>query len=679
VSKEIFVNADARETRIAVREDGQLVELHIEREERVVGSIYKGRVDNVLPGMDAAFVEIGLDRNAFLYAGDIVPGSAEDAPGKGGGKGKGADKDDEDDGGPEHDRRGRRVRPSGNIRDIVKRGQEILVQVVKGPRGTKGSRVSTRISLPGRYLVFMPDEASVGVSRKIDDPKERDRLKRIVEGIRKPGYGLIVRTEAEDKTERELRQDLDFLERTWADIRTKAATTPAPNLVYADLTLLFRILRDAFGQDVDRLVLDSAGDYRQAHELLDFFGPGLKDRVELYDGEKPIFEHFGIEQEIERLLKRRVWLKSGGYLIIDQAEALVAIDVNSGKFTGSTTGLSDTIVQTNLEAVQEIARQLRLRDLGGIIVLDLIDMGNAADRKKVEQAFEAALKKDKSRCKFSHLSPLGLIEMTRKRTGETVNEQMDEPCPYCNGQGKLPSPESIAIEVARDLRRLARTQSAEAFLVTCHPQVAAYLVGEEGEDIEMLEHLLQRAVYVRVSDELHQEKYEIQGGKMDDLDRKHLNLRRGQVVEVEVIRNPLASPPAATGFTDSGYVVEMEQGAKHVGQVVRARLVKVGRSVAQAEVLGRGSGGGGSSIPLPPEPSLRPVDPASERRPRRGGGGGSGGGDNSGSSGPADRPARPERTEKPADGGGDKGDNKPRRPRRGGGGGRERPRESQPA
>lgn len=664
MSKEIIVNADARETRIAVREDGQLVELHIEREERVVGSIYKGRVDNVLPGMDAAFVEIGLERNAFLYAGDIVPGSAEEAPGKNGKGAKGRDK--EEDAEVEHDRRGRRPRPSGNIRDIVKRGQEILVQVVKGPRGTKGSRVSTRISLPGRYLVFMPDENSTGVSRKIDDPKERDRLKRIVEGIRKPGYGLIVRTEAEDKTERELRQDLEFLERTWNEVKTKAATTPAPNLVYADLTLLFRILRDAFGQDVDKLVLDSAADYKQAHEILDFFGPSLKDRVVLYDGEKPIFEQFGIEQEIERLLKRRVWLKSGGYLIIDQAEALVAIDVNSGKFTGSTTGLSDTIVQTNLEAVQEIGRQLRLRDLGGIIVLDLIDMGSAADRKKVEQAFEAALKKDKSRCKFSHLSPLGLIEMTRKRTGETVNEQMDEPCPYCNGQGKLSSPESVAIEIARDLRRLARTQAgAEAFLVSCNSQVAAYLVGEGGEEIEALEHQLQRAVYVRVSEELHQEKYEIQQGRMDDLDRKHLGFRRGQVLDVQVVRNALLAPPAATGHTESGYLVELPQGSKNIGQNVRARLVKIGRSIAQAEVLGRGSGGSGSSgLPTPPvERDHRPDRP--ERGPR------GGGGDRE----REQRAAAPEKAEGGEGGGG--GGRQPRRaPRRGGG--RERTREAQP-
>ncbi|MES2463555.1 MAG: Rne/Rng family ribonuclease [Armatimonadota bacterium] len=619
MSKEIIVNADARETRIAVREDAQLTELHIEREERVVGSIYKGRVDNVPHSLDAAFVEIGLERNAFLYAGDIVSGGTgeedeETTEAAGNGSGKGG-----------FDRRGRRPRQQATIRDLVKRGQEVLVQVVKGPRGTKGSRVSTRISLPGRYLVFMPDENSTGVSRKIDDPKERDRLKRIVEGIRKPGYGLIVRTEAEDKTERELRQDLEFLERTWADVKQKAETSPAPSLVYQDLTLLFRILRDAFGQDVDRLILDSAADFKRAHEILDFFGPGLKDRVVLYDGEKPIFEHFGLEQEIAKLLQRRVWLKSGGYLVIDQAEALVAIDVNSGKFTGQTTGLADTIVQTNMEAVAEIGRQLRLRDMGGILVLDLIDMNSAADRKKVEQALEVALKNDKSRCKISHISPLGLVEMTRKRTGETVNEQMSETCPYCQGQGKIPSAESISIEIERDLRRLSRAQNAaEAFCVTCHPQVAAYLIGESGENIEVLEHLMQRGVYVRADETLHQEKYEIQPGRMDELDRKHLALRRGQVVEARVIRNALDSPPSATAVTESGYLLELPQGAKYIGQGIRARLMKVGRSIAEAEILNKGGGSGGTDAPPPiPAPRLpEPVSEPRENRDRSGSGGG---------------------------------------------------------
>jgi ribonuclease G len=613
MAKEILVNADARESRIAVREDNLLVELHIEREERVVGSIYKGRVESVHHGMDASFVDIGLEKNAFLFAGDIVPGGGE------------ADDNGEGEIETTHDRRGRRPRQHTGITSLVKRGQEILVQVMKGPRGSKGARVTTRISLPGRYLVYMPDEASVGVSRKIEDSRERDRLKRIIEGIRatnssgKPTYGLIVRTEAEGKTERELRQDLEFLERTWAEIRQKSAVTPAPNLVYADLTLLFRILRDTFGQEVQRLILDSPDDYRRAHELLDFFGPSLKDRVELYDGEKPILEHYGIEQDIQRLLDKRVWLKSGGYLVIDQAEALVAIDVNSGRFTGQTTGLNDTIVQTNLEAVNEIARQLRLRDMGGIIVLDLIDMVNQADRKRVEVALESALKQDKARWRIGHISQMGLLEMTRKRTGDAVNEQMTEPCPYCAGNGKISAPDTVAINIQRDLRRLSKVQGGDAFLVRCHPHVASHLVGEDGEEIELLEHLLQRAIFVRVDDKLHQEKYEIQPGKMDDFDRRQLPYHRGQVVEVTVMRGGLATAPAATAYTASGYLVQLEQGARFVGAHIRVRLLKVGRSSSVGELMTKGGEGGIPVLPLPvpvqsePIPRSEPPVPASGR------------------------------------------------------------------
>ena len=568
VSKEIIVNGDPRETRIAVREDGKLVELHIERGERVVGSIFKGRVDNVVAGQDAAFVDIGLERNAYLAAGDIVsPGDL-----------------DEDD---SFDRRGRRPRPTVPIKNLVRRNQEVLVQVIKGPRGTKGSRVSTRISLPGRYLVFMPDENSTGVSRKIDDPKERDRLKRIVEGIRHPGYGLIVRTEAEGKTERELRQDLEYLEQTWATVKQSADSVRAPALVYQDLTLLFRILRDAFGSDVDRLILDNPEDYKKAHELLDFFGPSLKDRVVLFDSHIPIFDHFHIEQEMHQQLRRRVPLKSGGYLIIDQTEALVAIDVNSGKFGGKTEGLSDTIVQTNLEAVNEIARQLRLRDMGGILVLDLIDMNNATDRRKVEVALEAAFKTDKNRCKVSHISPLGLIEMTRKRTGETVNEQMDVPCPYCSGTGRVQSPESVAFTIQREIRRQAKTNTAEAFHVTCHPLVAAALVGDGGDDIEQLEHFIERGVYIRSTTDIHMEKYDIQPGSMDDFDRRLATFRPGQSVDARIVSVGDTPTSTAAGITETGLVIHFQQGSRQLGQSVRLKVTGTGRSSATGEILNR--------------------------------------------------------------------------------------------
>ncbi|MBV9852716.1 MAG: Rne/Rng family ribonuclease, partial [Armatimonadetes bacterium] len=344
MAKEIIVNVDHRETRIAVRDDGNLTELHVEREQRVVGNLYKAKVDNVLQGMDAAFVDIGLERNAFLYVADILP------------------EEDEDGGRP----RGRR---DLHIRDLVSRNDELLVQVVKGPRGTKGSRVSTRVSLPGRFLVLMPEANNLGVSRKIEEGKERDRLKKIVQKFRKPGFGVIVRTEAEGRAGADLRQDYEMLTETWREIKAKADVTPAPALIHQDMGLVYKILRDAFGSDVGRLIIDSPADYARANEIIARLSPDLQDRIELYDGDKPIFEHFKIEEDIQRLLRRKVPLKSGGSLVIDQAEALVAIDVNSGKFTG-TSGLADTILKTNLEATEEIARQLRLRDLGGMVILD---------------------------------------------------------------------------------------------------------------------------------------------------------------------------------------------------------------------------------------------------------------------------------------------------------------------
>ncbi|MGO8670973.1 MAG: Rne/Rng family ribonuclease [Capsulimonadaceae bacterium] len=564
MSKEIIVNVDNRETRIAVLDEKQLVELHVEREQRVVGNLYKAKVENVLQGMDAAFVEIGLERNAFLYVADILP-------------------EDEEDGG-----RGRSRRDL-HIRDLVSRGDQLLVQVVKGPRGTKGSRVSTRISLPGRFLVLMPEANNLGVSRKIEEGKERDRLKKIVQKFRETGFGVIVRTEAEGRGLAELRQDYLMLTDTWRQIQHKAKTTHAPALIHQDMGLVYKILRDAFGSDIGRLVIDSPTDYAQAHEIIARLSPDLQDRIELYDGERPIFEHFKIEDDIERLLRRKVPLKSGGSLIIDQTEALVSIDVNSGKFTGST-GLADTILKTNLEATEEIARQLRLRDLGGMIILDFIDMENTRDKKAVMDAFVKALKDDRSRTKISSISALGLIEMTRKRTGETVDTAMTELCPYCQGLGRVSSAETVSLAIERELRRLAVTSSTEAFVVTAHPDVTAHLIGAQGEDIESLERSIRRAIYVRsVPSWHHVEKYEIDPSSIQKVEQAQSVPRRGQIVDVGVAREDPNGDrsPWALGYLLPGrqLQVDMVNGAKFLGHSVRVRLTDVRRSVAVGEVL----------------------------------------------------------------------------------------------
>lgn len=576
MTKEIIVNVDQRETRIAVIDEKQLVELHVEREQRVVGNVYKAKVDNVLQGMDAAFVEIGLERNAFLYVADILPEDEDDSRFKG------------------------RDRRDLHIKDLVSRGDQLLVQVVKGPRGTKGSRVSTRISLPGRFLVLMPEANNLGVSRKIEDGKERDRLKKVVQSFREPGFGVIVRTEAEGRGTAELRLDYVMLTETWREIQEKAKVTQAPALIHQDTGLVFKILRDAFGSDIGRLVIDSPSDFAQAHEIIARVSPDLQDRIELYDGEKPIFEHFKIEDEIGRLLKRKVSLKSGGSLIIDQTEALVSIDVNSGKFTG-TTGLADTILKTNLEATEEIARQLRLRDLGGMVILDFIDMENNRDKKAVMDAFVRALKDDRSRTKISSISALGLIEMTRKRTGETVDTAMTEICPYCQGLGRISSAETVSLTIERDLRRLTSSGTSEALQVSCHPHVAAHLTGPQGEDIESLEQVLRRAIFVRCLPTWHHvEKYEIEQGSIQKFEAQQTLPERGQIVECVI---PREDPHGERAPWALGYMlphrqiqIDVSNGSKYLGQTTRVKITDSRRSMLIGEVVAqnqnRGSGGG---------------------------------------------------------------------------------------
>ena len=572
MSKEIIVNVAHRETRIAVLDAQQLVELHVEREQRVVGNLYKAKVDNVLPGMDAAFVEIGLERNAFLYVADILP-------------------EEDEDGG----RRGGRDRRDLHIKDLVTKGDQLLVQVVKGPRGTKGSRVSTRVSLPGRFLVLMPDANNLGVSRKIDDGKERDRLKKIVQSFRQTGTGVIVRTEAEGRGGAELHQDYLMLMDTWNEVQEKSKNSKAPALIHQDMGLVYKILRDAFGSDIGRLVLDSPSDYAQAHEIISRLSPDLQDRIELYDGEKPIFEFYKIEDEIDRLLERKVPLKSGGSLIIDQTEALVSIDVNSGKFTG-TTGLADTILKTNLEATEEIARQLRLRDLGGMIILDFIDMENARDKKAVMDSFVKALKDDRSRTKISSISALGLIEMTRKRTGETVDVAMTDLCPYCNGKGRVRSAETVSLIIERELWRSAANGQSEAFVVSAHPDVAAHLIGPQGEDIEALERDLRRSIYVRcLPSWQHIEKFDIQHGSIAKIDQSNPLVKRGQMVDCVVIRMNRDDQSGdrsawATGLMLPGrqMQVDLVNGAKYQGQTVKVKLSEVRRSIALGEVVVNG-------------------------------------------------------------------------------------------
>jgi ribonuclease G len=483
MAKEIIANIDAGETRVAVVEDGVLVNLFIERSEPVAGNIYKARVNNVLPGMEAAFVDIGLERNAFLHVADIrsTPLAGEEI----------------------EDWVGR-----GAIAERLRTGQEILVQVTKEPMGTKGARVTTYVALPAHYLVLMPTVNYVGVSRRIASEGERKRLRQIADRVRPDGMGVIVRTAAEGVDEKVLADDAAFLKQMWYRVLERARANRAPALVYQDLRLIRRIVRDLFTDDVERFVVDSAEEHGRIADLLTSFAPHLRDRLELHRGDAPVFERHGIEREIDRALRRRVWLKSGGYLVIDRTEALTVIDVNTGKYVGKT-DLASTILRTNLEAVGEIVRQITLRDIGGIILIDFIDMEKEEHRKRVLDALDAAVQRDRAKLHVIDLTALGLVEITRKRVHGDLEETMRVPCPYCEGRGRVLSPETMAARVRREVRRLARESKAGAVLIEVHPQVAGALFKDGAGWVRAIEEAGGKQVRIKGREGLHLERLNV--------------------------------------------------------------------------------------------------------------------------------------------------------------------------
>jgi ribonuclease G len=460
MGREILASVDPCEVRVAVLEDGGLSGILVERGEPLAGNVYKGRVASVLPGMAAAFVDIGLERNAFLPLADIRP---------------------ERIGGEElEDPIGR-----GRIAERLRVGQEILVQVTKEPRGSKGARATTYIALPGHYVVLMPTVSGVGVSRRIDSEHERKRLRSLAERLRPPRaareerMGLIVRTAAEGTNERDLADDVRFLVRLWEGVMERARTVRAPALLYQDLGLVGRVVRDLFTGQVDRFVVDSADELARIRELLTSFPQARLERLQLHTGARPLFEAYGVEREIERALHRRVWLRSGGYLVFDRTEAATVIDVNTGKYVGKTDQPS-TILRTNLEAAAEVARQIRLRDIGGIILVDFIDMESEKHRRRVVAALQEALKADRTKTHVIDLTGLGLVELTRKRIYQSLDEIMRIPCPYCEGRGRVLSPQSVAVRVRREIGRLAQTSRGRCLVARVHPEVAAILSEDAG-------------------------------------------------------------------------------------------------------------------------------------------------------------------------------------------------------
>lgn len=504
MAKELVINTTSQEVRVALLENGHIAELYIERsrERGIVGNIYKGRVIRVLPGMQAAFVDIGLEKAAFLYVADVfdeveaveqfIDGGSHGPPVSG----------------DEVDTEARVLPP---IEDLLQEGQEILVQVAKEPLGTKGARITSHISLPGRNLVYMPTVDHVGISRRIESEEEKDRLRELVEKIRPPGSGFIVRTAAEGKSEEDLQIDMEFLLNLWRGVTQRKDGRSAPSLIHSELDVICKVVRDILTEDVQRIVVDSRDEYDKIERFIGTFMPKLKYSMELYEDEEPIFDAFGLEVEIARALGRKVWLKSGGYIIIEQTEALTAIDVNTGRFVGKH-NLEDTILKTNLEAVKEIAFQLRLRNIGGLIIIDFIDMEKEPHREKVHQALLEALKGDKSKSNILKISELGLVEMTRQRVRESIGRTLCEACPYCEGKGYVKSRATLAYEIFRELRRAMRDLSAERLTLVVHPDVAAILFDEERQGIEELERKFRKEITITARPVFHQEQYEIVPG-----------------------------------------------------------------------------------------------------------------------------------------------------------------------
>lgn len=502
MSSDILVNVTREEIRVGLLEGGQVVEFYVERKRdaSLVGNIYKGKVVKILPGMQSAFVDIGLEKAAFLYVADIMTDIEDYA----------SFLEEEYKNNPlEHSveivsKRGRQDLP---IEEILHEGQDMLVQVSKDPIGSKGARVTSYVTFPGRYLVLMPNVEHIGISRRISDETERTRLRGIVENIRPKGYGLIIRTASDGCTEEELKKDLEFLILLWENIQKKRDRVAAPSLLYSDLDLAFRSVRDLMSHDVERLIIDGEDEYERIRDFVKTYFSKLLSKIQLYTDDEPVFEAFGVELDISRALGRRVWLKSGGYIVIDQTEAMTVIDVNTGKFVGKE-DLEDTILKTNLEAVKEIAYQIRLRNLGGIIIVDFIDMEKIENREKVFNAFQDAMKKDRAKNTILHISELGLIQMTRKRVRESLGRVLSESCPYCEGKGFVKSSRTLCYEIFRKITKMAH-HGGEKIIVTAHPSVAELLSDDERAGLEDIENRYGVKIIVKEDSKLHQENYEI--------------------------------------------------------------------------------------------------------------------------------------------------------------------------
>jgi ribonuclease G len=590
LKKQVLVTADRGETRVAIleaegalsgsedakkgdarsgaakkKDDWKVAELYVERRgsRSIVGNVYKGRVDNVLPGLEAAFVDIGLDKNGFLHADDIViPGVEVARRGRGGGKGR-------------------------QISELLKPGQEIVVQAIKDPLKTKGSRLSMQLSIAGRYLVYTPQGEGVGVSRRLED-KERDRLRREAKGLEIGEGGVIVRTAAQGAKKGDFEHEIKYLHKLHEVLQKRAEESKAPAMIFQEADLAVRVVRDIFSKQFDSAIVD---DEQQHHRLESFFNrtaPELLPRLELYKDKKvPLFERYGIDKEIQSTLHRRVDLPSGGYLIIDYTEALTVIDINSGSFVGRGKGarLEDTITKTNLEAAEEAVRQLRLRDIGGIIVIDFIDMARARNRDAVLKTLRKSLDEDRTKTYVVEISPLGLVEMTRQNVTEGVREILTKTCPACDGEGVVLSEETAAIETERKLREVAAERPGPAFLIQVNPRVSTLLAGGPGRPLLQIEDETGKHFHFEGSEGLPVDHFAVSmEGSLDEVEERALPFREGEEVLVTIEEPHMYSEDDAVAKLD-GYVISVAGAGRLIGKKTLVRIEKVGRSAASATLV----------------------------------------------------------------------------------------------
>jgi ribonuclease G len=550
MTKEMIVSSSDRETRVAILEDDEVVEIFIERErqQQVAGNVYKGRVTKVLPGMQSAFVELGLERDGFLYVSDVVDNlealdqideDEDDDRSVAGEEGAGGDAPDGEEAPsravpgsdepqpraeappaaprpslPRRREKQSQSAPDQKIEDLLKEGQDVLVQIVKEPLGTKGARLTCHVTIPGRFLVFMPTVDHIGVSRKIDAREERARLRGIVRTFREQnGFngGVIIRTAAAGRSEADILGDLSFFLDVWREIRRRSESQRAPTVLYREQSLLSKLLRDLLNDDYQAIRIDSQTEYRRAHELVERIMPALSARVRHYAKDFPIFQEYGVQAELDRALRSKVWLKSGGYIVINQTEALVAVDVNTGRYVGKKSAgrLEDTILKTNLEAAKEIVRQIRLRDLGGIIVLDFIDMEEKKNRQKVYQAVEQELRRDRAPSKAVSVSEFGLVIVTRKRVKQSLERILTDQCPYCSGTGTVKSTATICDEILMELKKVARDIDGGGVVLRVNPDVARALQGEERDVLKEIERTAGRRVTLKPDPLLHHERFDL--------------------------------------------------------------------------------------------------------------------------------------------------------------------------